>query len=285
MRDLSLRVEPRAPSMNRAKARPRKPPLVTRGRLILGAAGLLGLLALGLGWSGWFERSAERIAAAWLATTAEAGLAVEEVLLTGRNRTSKRALLDSIGVARGTPMLAIDPQATKERIEALPWVATAMVERRLPNVLRIEIVERRPLALWQHRGRKVVIDREGEVISAARPKRFATLPLVVGEGAPAHTAALLAVLAREPQLQPLVVAAIRVGERRWNLRLRGGIDVRLPEEDVAEAWGELARLQREHGLLQREILAIDLRLSDRMVLRMAPDLAPAGAANGPGKDT
>ncbi|MDJ0946024.1 MAG: FtsQ-type POTRA domain-containing protein [Kiloniellales bacterium] len=285
MRDLSLRVEPRAPSMNRAKARPRKAPLVTRGRLILGAAGLLGLLVLGLAWSGWFARSAERIAAAWLEGTAEAGLAVEEVLLVGRNRTSKQALLDSIGVQRGTPMLAIDPQATKERIEALPWVATAMVERRLPDVLLIEITERQPLALWQNRGRKLVIDRAGEVISAARPERFAALPLVVGQGAPKHTAALLTVLAREPQLRPLVVAAVRVGERRWNLRLRGGIDVRLPEDEVAEAWAELARLQREHGLLQREILAIDLRLSDRMVLRMAPDLAPGRAATGPGKDT
>ncbi|MCG8597734.1 MAG: FtsQ-type POTRA domain-containing protein [Kiloniellales bacterium] len=285
MRDLSLRVEPRAPSMNRAKARTRKLPLLTRGRLILGAGSLLGLLVLALAWSGWFGRTADRVTAAWLETTAEAGLAVEEVLLTGRKRTSKQALRDSIGVRRGTPMLAIDPQAAKERIEALPWVATAMVERRLPNVLRIEITERQPLALWQHRGRKVVIDRDGEVIAAAQPTRFATLPLVVGEGAPAHTAALLAVLAREPQLQPLVVAAIRVGERRWNLRLRGGIDVRLPADDVAAAWGELARLQREYGLLQREIMAIDLRLSDRMVLRMAPGLVPAGAAKGPGEDT
>ena len=285
MRDLSLRVEPRAPSMNRAQARSRKPSLVTRGRLILGVAGLLGLLVLGLAWSGWFGRTADRIASAWLESTAEAGLAVEEVLLLGRKRTSKQALLDSIGVQRGTPMFAIDPRATKDRIEALPWVATAMVERRLPNVLLIEIAERQPLALWQHRGRKVVIDRDGEVIETAQPERFAALPLVVGEGAPAHTEALLAVLAREPQLQPLVVAAVRVGERRWNLQLRGGIDVRLPEEKVAEAWGELARLQREHNLLQREILAIDLRLSDRMVLRMAPDLAPAAAASGPGKDT
>ena len=285
MRDLSLRVEPIPPSLNRAKARPRKAPLVTRGRVILGAAGLLGLLAIGLVWSGWFGRTADRIAAAWLETTAEAGLAVEEVLLTGRKRTSKRALLDSIGVERGTPMLAIDPQATRERIEALPWVASAMVERRLPNVLLIEITERRPLALWQHRGQKAVIDHNGEVIPSAEPERFAALPLVVGEGAPAHTAALLTVLAREPQLEPLVVAAVRVGERRWNLRLRGGIDVRLPEARIEEAWGELARLQREHGLLQREILAIDLRLSDRMVLRMAPDLVPAAAARGPGKDT
>ncbi len=285
MQDLSLRVEPRAPSMNRAKARSRKPPLVTRARLILGGAGVLGVLAVGLTWSGWFANSADRLAAAWLETTAEAGLAVDEVLLVGRNRTSKPALLASIGVERGTPIFAIDPQATKERIEALPWVATAMVERRLPNVLLIEIAERRPLALWQHRGRKVVIDQDGEVISAAAPDRFADLPLVVGEGAPAHTATLLSVLAREPQLQPLVVAAIRVGERRWNLRLHGDIDVRLPEEDVAEAWTELARLQREHGLLQREILAIDLRLSDRMVLRMAPDLAPSRGASGPGEDT
>ena len=108
---------------------------------------------------------------------------------------------------------------------------------------------------------------------------------MVGEGAPAHTAELLAILSREPDLQAQVAASVRVGKRRWNLRLTNGIDVRLPEADTAEAWAELARVERDHGLLKRDILAIDLRLADRMILRMAPGAMPTADAEAPGKET
>lgn len=260
-------------------------PLLTRRRLAFGAAGLFCVLILGLTWSGWFGRQAERLHAAWLETSAEAGLAVEDVLVIGRQRTDKGKLLAQIGVRRGMPMLAIDPYETKARLEALPWVSRATVERRLPRLLLLEIEERQPMALWQHRGRKAVIDRQGEVIPGAEPRRFSGLPLVVGEEAPPHTAELLAILSREPALQAQVAAAVRVGKRRWNLRLTNGIDVRLPEADPAAAWAELARVERDHGLLKRDILAIDLRLSDRMILRMAPGAMPTADAQAPGKET
>ena len=267
------------------KGRNRAQPLLTRRRLAFGAAGFFCLLVLGLAWSGWFGRQAERLHAAWLATTAEAGLAVEDVLVIGRQRTDKGQLLAQIGVRRGMPMLAIDPYETKARLEALPWISRATVERRLPRLLLLEIEERQPMALWQHRSRKAVIDRQGKVIPEAEPGRFSGLPLVVGEGAPPHTAELLAILAREPELQAQVAAAVRVGKRRWNLRLTNGIDVRLPEIDAAAAWTELARVERDHGLLKRDILAIDLRLGDRMILRMAPGTMPTADTDAPGKET
>ncbi len=285
MRDLKAQGRRPAKRGARKKDRNQKRLPLTPRRLLLAAAGFFGALIFVLVVSGWAGRKAERLYTAWLETTAEAGFAVEEVFVVGRSRTAKDKLLAEIGVARGTPIFAIDPKAIKTRLEALPWTAEVTVERRLPNVLLIEIAERQPLALWQHRGRKLVIDRQGEVIPGAKPLRFAKLPLVVGEGAPSQTAELLAILAREPALRDKVTAAVRVGKRRWNLRLQGGIDVHLPETETAEAWSELARVEREHGLLRREILAIDLRISDRMTLRMAPGASPAPDSSLPGKET
>jgi cell division protein FtsQ len=159
----------------------------------------------------------------------------------------------------------------KEQLEALPWVRTAVIERRLPSTLYIRLVERKPLALWQHGGKLELLDRDGSVIPVTRLERFAKLPLVVGEGAASHAAELLEMLASDPDLASRVTAAIRVGDRRWNLRIDNATDVLLPADESASAWSQLARLERSSAILKREVLTIDLRLSDRLVLRVTPE--------------
>jgi cell division protein FtsQ len=68
----------------------------------------------------------------------------------------------------------------------------------------------------------------------------------------------------------LVKAAVRVGGRRWNLRLKSGADVQLPEDDTAAAWNRLAEYERSHQVLKREIRILDLRLPDRLIVRESP---------------
>ncbi|MCH7796281.1 MAG: FtsQ-type POTRA domain-containing protein, partial [Proteobacteria bacterium] len=211
----------------------------------IGAAASVVVLGLaGLWYGGWVERGVAAAGRALLAATVEAGFKVDDVLVEGRARTKRSAILEALGVARDTPILAFDPHAAKRRLEALPWVRAAIVERRLPEAIFVRLVERKPRALWQHQGRLAVIDRGGDVIPGAKPEAFAHLPLVVGKGAPGHAADLLAMLDSEPELRTRVSAAVRVRDRRWNLRLDGGIDVRLPEHNPAAAWAELARIQR-----------------------------------------
>jgi cell division protein FtsQ len=235
--------------------------------------------------SGWLGRQAGRLVESAYGLTADAGFAVDDVLVEGRGRTDPAAILAALRVERGTPILAIDPQAARARLEVLPWVRQAAVERRLPKVIYVRLAERKPLALWQLDGKLSVIDRRGEVIPGVPPKQFAQLPLVVGQGAPGHAADLVAMLDREPDLRSLVTAAVRVSGRRWNLHLRGGIDVRLPESDPTEAWTQLARLEREHGLLERDVVAIDLRLPGRLVVRTSPEARIGNAASKNGHNT
>jgi cell division protein FtsQ len=217
--------------------------------------------------------------------TLRAGLSVENVLVEGRRRSKRSAVIEALGVARGVPILRLDPHAAKTRLEGLPWVYRASVVRRLPETVYVRLIEREPLALWQNNGELAVIDRSGGIIPGAEAGRFAKLPLVVGEDAADHAAELLAMLAKEPVLKAKVAAAVRVRGRRWNVRLDGGIDVRLPEEGAAAAWAQLARIQREHGVLERDVVLIDLRMPDRLVVRTAPGATDKDGAAGSGKDT
>ncbi|HWK46012.1 MAG TPA: cell division protein FtsQ/DivIB [Stellaceae bacterium] len=206
-----------------------------------------------------------------LRATAALGFTVDNVLVEGREMTSPEAVLAAIDAGRGTPIFGVSPTKAKQQLETLPWVRSASVERRLPGTLYVRLVERHPLALWQRHGKIVLIDAEGVVVTTERLDRYANLLLVVGDGAQTNAQALLTVLATQPDLQHRIAAAVWVGERRWNLKLDNGIDVELPEGDISNAWAQLADLDRSHGLLDRNIQKVDLRLNDRLVVRVTPD--------------
>lgn len=221
--------------------------------------------------SGHIEAAGESVVDEVYAATAEAGFEVTSIQLLGRTETEEAEILAAIETERGAAILRFDPVEARAKIEALPWVETATVERRLPNRILISISEKRPAALWQSNGQWAVIDSDGKVIEGAAPGAFAGLPKLVGEGAQTHAAEILELTESQPHLAKQVYAAIRVGNRRWNLRLHSGIDVRLPENDMISAWERLARLESVADLLSRDVTVIDLRRDDRLLLRLAPD--------------
>ncbi|MBB4286655.1 cell division protein FtsQ/DivIB [Roseospira goensis] len=269
-------------------------------------AGFLLLLALS-GGAAWVWQSGivgRQVAAAGEALerfAARGGLVVRSVTVEGRVRTDPTRLLAALRTGRGEPILGFDPHAARTRVEALPWVAGARVERRLPDAIHVVLTEREPLALWQRApdGDFAVIDRTGVPVEVdTRP--YADLPVIVGRDAPAAVPALMALLATEPDLARRVRAATRVAGRRWTLRLddiETGIDVRLPEGDPAAAWRRLAQLERDARLLARDIEVVDLRLPDRLVVRprTAPEPGPGAPStatgtrrvpvSGPGQET
>jgi cell division protein FtsQ len=201
------------------------------------------------------------------------GLMVTDIEVEGRETTDRETVLAALGAGPGTPILAVSPARAKQRLEALPWVHHAVVERRLPGTLYVHLAERKPLALWQHGGRIELIDREGAVIPVTRLDQFAKLPMIVGEGAANGAAGLIDMLGSEPDLATRVTAAIRVGDRRWNLRIDNAVDVLLPAEGTSGAWSRLASLERSNAILKREVQTIDMRFPDRLVLRVTPEVS------------
>jgi cell division protein FtsQ len=224
-----------------------------------------------------------------LAASAALGLVVRDIEVEGRETTDAATIMAALAADRGTPILAVSPSQAKEKLESLPWVRSAAIERRLPDTLRVRLVERHPLAVWQHAGKHELIDREGAVIPVKDLTRFARLPTVVGDDAASQAASLIGMLASEPELAARVTAAVRVDDRRWNLRIDNAIDVLLPETNPAEAWARLAAQERANSLLQRDIQTVDMRLPDRLVLRPAGpppgEAAPSKKPRSSGKNT
>lgn len=236
------------------------------GLLSLGFATLYGIQALGDG-SSLRERIGD--------VAASMGLRVTTVIVEGRTKTPEPMLRAALGIRPGEPILSYSLSEARQRLESIKWVETATVERRLPGTIVVRLTERRPFAVWQSEGKFLLVDRDGGIVADSDVAAFSgQLPLVVGPGAPAAAAALMDILATQPELQKRVVAAVRVGERRWNLRMTNGADVMLPEGAEIQALAKLAGLQASHALLDRPLAVVDLRLPDRLVVRPQLDAKP-----------
>lgn len=204
-----------------------------------------------------------------------AGFGISSIALTGQAQLTREQILATAGVTGRTSLLFLNADDARVRLKADPWIADATVLKLYPDRLHISVTERRPYALWQKDGRVSVIARDGAVLETYVAPQLAQLPLVVGQGAARHAEQFLAVMERYPALREQVRAYVLVAERRWNLRMKSGLDVRLPESEPERAIDILLALDRDKKLLSRDLAAIDLRLADRVTVRLSDAAAQA----------
>ncbi|MDP2621923.1 MAG: cell division protein FtsQ/DivIB [Hyphomicrobiales bacterium] len=233
--------------------------------------GLTGLYTAVL--NGAFDSSAAFAGTAYRSLAGVTHLTIGRIEVDGVKSGRRDEVMAALGVEPGQSILWFDTHRARARIETLRWVKQATVLRLLPDVVKVSIEERRPYAVWQRGGALSVIDEEGRVISDASGADYATLPLVVGFGANVEARPFFALLQRWPSLVARMRASVRVADRRWNIRLLNGLDIRLPEKNVAAAIDELAAIDEAYGLLQRDIAGIDLRLADRLTIRLTDEAA------------
>ncbi len=254
-----------------------------RQPMMLGALVLL-LGSGGGGWWAWHEgllvkAQAEVDAAVRSVAGALTPFKLADVTVEGREYVERSAVLAALNVKTGDSLLGIDLNAARKRLEAIDWVASATVERRLPDTLYVTLKERRAVAIWQSGGEYTLIDTNGRTVRANRmPPGYESLLLLGGPGAPERVGELLLLLAWEPAITKQLRAAVWVGQRRWNLVLTNGTEIWLPEEDAIAALQRAAKLDGSYKLLSREFGVVDLRLPDKLYLRKRAVDSSAGPA-------
>jgi cell division protein FtsQ len=220
--------------------------------------------------SGWVSQTSSRIERGFYTASADSGFRVESLVIEGRSNLDRNQLKALIDITPGDPIFATDLPDIEQKLEQVSWVKDALVERRLPDTLYINIKERDPLALWQKQGKLSVVDSEGVVLTDKNLDRFRDLPIIVGDEAPQRAPELVAMIQAEPALKARLESAKWIGGRRWDLFLKNGVAIRLPEDDQGQAIARLAKAQKNGGLMDRQIEAIDLRDPVRIVVQTKP---------------
>jgi cell division protein FtsQ len=240
----------------------------------------IGVLALALGVTLATGHRAERIAAAAGRGTderlARLGFRLKGVHVQGASPLATADIIRASGLYADEPMIGLDLDQVRRRVESVGWVKDVKIVRLLPDTLVLAVEERRQLAVWQHAGHTMVIDDHGQIIPEADPTRFPTLPLVVGPGAAAAAPAILPILAQRPQLMQRTEALVRVDDRRWDLRLKDGSLIQLPASGEEDALIRLEQLDQRSHILALGFDRIDLRNPELTAVRPR-EAVPAGA--------
>ena len=232
----------------------------TAGALVFLSATIFYALAVG----GYARTVSESLSSA-------AGFEIEAVKLSGQRETTEFEILEALEIEQGTSLALFDASAARERLARIPWIETVSVQKLYPGTLQVRIDEREAFALWQRGNSLSVIDAKGQVISDNVDGRYANLLMLVGHGAQYRGGEILTALEKVPELRARVRAARLVSDRRWDLLLENGLTVRLPETDVGRALSDLVRMDADNGLLTRDITVVDIRLPDRVVVRMSDE--------------
>jgi cell division protein FtsQ len=232
------------------------------GVLISGAA------VAGAAWIGGSLVDAhETIARAADGAAVDMGFGLEAPIDVRGVGDARAAEVRAVALPEGRASLfSATPASVRARVEALPWVEHATVRRLWPGALRIDVTRRQAYALWQHEGAVTVIDAKGAPVRGARWKDYRGLPVVVGAGADETAQPILVTLENMPSIRTRIQALVRIGDRRWNLEMKSGMNVALPEAGAPAALAVLAGLQDQYRLLDRPLARIDLRQPGKMVV-------------------
>lgn len=258
-------------SENLVRLEPEWPFRVLGNLMILGVITLLALIILTLK-NDLVEKRIAELQASFITLAGEYGAGLDDVIISGRNRTTKEEITSLLDIKRGDNILKLDIYALKDKIETLPWVRKAIVKRQFfPNVIYIEIEEKQVSALWQYKEKFYPVDFDGKVINADF-RASEPILLIVGEAAPENVNALLNSIKDESEIYlKRIKVANFISKRRWNLVLddiKEGITIKLPEDGVEKAWKKLLKLNTTRGILKRKLTIIDLRLKDKVVVKL-----------------
>ena len=247
------------PTVNPAKQRKMRL-RIQRG---LSLAKLLLLLII-IATSAFLYSKLDHVSKSYYQLTANLGFTIKDITVEGQKYTSSDKITKALRIKPGMPIFAISLSNLKARLENLEWIKYAVVERHLPNIIHISIVERTPIALGQKDQKLYIIDDEGVIINEKEIATHLHLPIIIGDGSEMYASSLIKILKIDKELFKHVISIIRVSERRWNVRFDNDLEIKLPEENMEKAWHKVIKIYKKKELFMPDYASIDLRIANKI---------------------
>ena len=246
--------------------------------VLIGTAGLYGVIR-----NGQYEAFIAANGSVQDILAHAVGFGISSITITSQNGVPETTILKAAGINPNSSLPFLDAAGIRDRLMALPMVADAQVRKLYPDRLMIDITERQPYALWQKDGVVTMVSSNGMPIGDLTDLKYADLPFVAGDGANTHVDEFLALLDALGDQKSKFRAGVYIGERRWNLKTNSGIDVKLPQQNPQDALKQLAEIERQSRILEKDIRAIDMRVPGKMEVLLTDEAAAARTDHQPKK--
>ena len=195
---------------------------------------------------------------------------LKNVKISGIKNTKVSDIVNIVSDQRGISLTSIDLKKISSEIDNIDWVKKSELRKIYPSTLEVQVYEHNPIAIWYNEGDKFLVDRDSKIITELNPNKFKNLKVVAGPNALEDIPVIISMIKKYPEFEKKIKSLLRVGDRRWTIRLHNGITIHLPEKNIANAIEEIEDLDNEYSLLSRYIEIIDMRLPDRI------DILPTG---------
>jgi cell division protein FtsQ len=205
------------------------------------------------------------------------GLGIAAITISGERELAYPDILAAAQISPRNSLLFLDVASVRDRLKQIRLVQDVSVRKLYPDRLLIELTERKPAALWQKDGVVALVSADGTVLGEVHEAREADLPFVVGDGANRRVGEFLQLVAAAGDIGSRIRAGVLVSGRRWDLKMDSGLEVMLPEVDAVAGVTQFARLVHDDGLLDKDLISVDLRIPGRLVARISEEAAAARA--------
>lgn len=190
---------------------------------------------------------------------------VDNISVSENNHAYQERLDSIVSNIKSKPMFSFDLDNVRQEIEYIDLVDKAYVRRIFPNKIDIKITEYKPFAIWQNDGNLQLISKEGVVIGQDISE-FLHLPFIVGREANNYVTDLFSIIDKFDIVKS-VKSAIFVNERRWNLRMNNGTEIKLPESGLQESLKQLSNKFTKEQILSGEFEYIDMKVHKRIYVK------------------
>lgn len=254
-------------SQKRRLSRARSEFFLSLGRLKLAGVFILMGICAGV-WASGYPQSLYAQVGQWaLGHSARLGLQLVHIQISGAQNVRPNDILKLLKLRRHTPLLSYNLRTMKRTLESLSWIEQASIQRSFPNRLVIQLRERQPVMIWQNKKKHFLINEQGVVLSDRIPVKYKGLPIVIGDTAPENLLPIRTLLDAYPNIKNRVSALIFVANRRWNLKLKDGLIVRLPEDNLPQALSKLERILQNSKIDFSRFTTIDLRTAHKTIMQ------------------
>ena len=197
------------------------------------------------------------------------GFHLQNIYITGNNNLQKVDILNIINDKKYKTIFDVNLFQIHNNLLLNEWIETVKIERTLPSSIKIQIIEKNPVAIWQTKLGNKLITEDGSIISNANVTAFKDrLPIIIGEGANKNAFIILQILRKNPDLYNNVWSISYINKRRWNVHLKQGLIVLLPRKEIHAAWTKIDFLQRKYKILDIGLTEIDIRNQDQIFAKI-----------------
>ena len=194
------------------------------------------------------------------------GFKIKNILIIGTHNLSQDYVINIINTQNHINILNVNLHSIYNKIIQNSWVEETYVERILPDTIKIKVLEKKPIAIWQNQKGNKLITVNGDVIYHANVNKFKnSFPIIKGEKSKENISSILKILETNKNFAKNIWSLTFINQRRWDLHFNQGLIVRLPSQNVIKAWQKIIKLQTNYNILNLRLTEIDLRNPEQIL--------------------